>query len=1311
MDVASITTNLGQINVDIETPSSVSLLTTEFTPPATNSFSVIRGAGETANRNFFAVSGGSNSGVYETMHIRTAQAQVFQPLTTSPEAVLLDNYANGLSPVFQTKSFKGYFLPKVSGNVSLNFTTAGDGGFTKLLIQDTNGSTISNTSLMFGRNNTLTVTLNNASGPPTPWYIEATSGRNSYITFTVTGPADATPLLFSGSKSSVITMKAIAIGSPVSSFTSNVTSGIAPATINFTDTSINSPTSWSWNFGDGNTSTLQNPSNTYIKSGSYTVALTVSSPAGTDTHTATNYITVTDVLDADPRWGWNGDPLGEIANRGEGIDRTANSGFVCTPVDTRIPVMIKAPDGSIILITQPLTNFSDDYCFVARMKRSTDNGVTWTAPYDAYFDASFVGTSSGGASTTGNWISAGCAVVDYIGVNGNPKSITYFMANGDSSVQHHRVLVIRSVDNGVTWTNLSGTVGSASDITSSVNSNSPLQTIASVNTSTGEITLTAPHGFVQCQAIQFTTTGTLPSPLVAGVTYFAGVTGKPSNIFILYANGINASTSTSPISITTVGTGTHSVQIVWSWNTQTNQGIQLSSNSTHTGRLIVPGDHRSIGWDTPDVGTGTSYSHVLYSDDGGLTWGILGVLPTSDTNEATVIETTTANKLLMNVRFKGNTTRYQSFSTDGGATWGTAVSVPVMQQVSTWGSLQRFGNTLVLSTPYDTTETSRKQMTLFTSTNEGTTWTLAKTIFYRLSGYSSLVPLDAEHGLLAFETGISNLAQIVFNDTTSPGSLSNFNQSYYQAISLFAFNKTWLTGSPTVYADYFFNEHSTGQVNPYGANIIDYGGVLNARGFANSVTNTPSYGATGIALSSSTDDAIVLTEYADFNVNAGESVTIEVEATITSSSNGVLASNMIGGTHAGMRLECVGGVLQATINDGIISPVVATGVTNINNGSRHVYAMVRNIANNTLNVYIDGVSDVASPPVDSTGSLATTNSFYLGQNPSGTAQSLDAIFHSCRITKKTAVAPASLQVAPRTKITQSQFRNYTAPTPPSFDPTQLANLETWINASSDGGASGFADSQWSLTYPLPYYSGATIQSYRDKSPNRYFFNASEFGHNFYETDSVIGPHVRFQYNSYSGNTSRWSLEKAHNTVYTFVAGSGPNGNANFAIGFAIKMNGMINGNGSQIILDCQQGSGANGGFLFYIDSSAWKPAINIGGTPGQYNYVYSSMSGNLNDGNWHYLLFVGRGYGSPVDLYHTTYSGTYNPASPNLPGALVKYQSGNLTTPTQTVPAYYLAVGGRTDGNGNSNISMKNLVMYSNSAQILQQINKRNAIG
>ncbi len=55
----------------------------------------------------------------------------------------------------------------------------------------------------------------------------------------------------------------------------------------FTDQTTNNPTSWDWDFGDGNSSTLQNPAHTYSTSGTYTVTLTATNVFGSDTTTQT----------------------------------------------------------------------------------------------------------------------------------------------------------------------------------------------------------------------------------------------------------------------------------------------------------------------------------------------------------------------------------------------------------------------------------------------------------------------------------------------------------------------------------------------------------------------------------------------------------------------------------------------------------------------------------------------------------------------------------------------------------------------------------------------------------------------------------------------------------------------------------------------------------------------------------------------------------------------------------------------------------------------------------------------------------------
>lgn len=81
---------------------------------------------------------------------------------------------------------------------------------------------------------------------------------------------------------------------PSADFSGNNLTICENATVNFTDQSSNTPTSWQWSFPGGtpSTSTLQNPQVTYAAGGIYSVTLVASNAAGSDTLVKTNYISV-----------------------------------------------------------------------------------------------------------------------------------------------------------------------------------------------------------------------------------------------------------------------------------------------------------------------------------------------------------------------------------------------------------------------------------------------------------------------------------------------------------------------------------------------------------------------------------------------------------------------------------------------------------------------------------------------------------------------------------------------------------------------------------------------------------------------------------------------------------------------------------------------------------------------------------------------------------------------------------------------------------------------------------------------------------
>lgn len=127
--------------------------------------------------------------------------------------------------------------------------------------------------------------------------------ENSYITgrFVYTVPFGSTTLITNGIPDIFVAKLS---GSLYANFEADVTSGLVPLEVNFTDLSVpiqNPITNWQWDFeNDGIIdSYLQNPTFTYTQSGIYSVALTVNDGTQEDTEIKEDYITVIEPLDAD----------------------------------------------------------------------------------------------------------------------------------------------------------------------------------------------------------------------------------------------------------------------------------------------------------------------------------------------------------------------------------------------------------------------------------------------------------------------------------------------------------------------------------------------------------------------------------------------------------------------------------------------------------------------------------------------------------------------------------------------------------------------------------------------------------------------------------------------------------------------------------------------------------------------------------------------------------------------------------------------------------------------------------------------------
>ncbi|MBT6453760.1 MAG: PKD domain-containing protein, partial [Planctomycetes bacterium] len=121
-----------------------------------------------------------------------------------------------------------------------------------------------------------------------PSHTYANAG-NYDVSLSVSGPGGSDSLARPG----YITVAELA---PIADFSGTPTSGTVGMTVVFSDNSSGGPaSSWSWNFGDGATSTLQNPSHSYATAGSYDVSLSVSGPGGSDSLARPGYITVAEL--------------------------------------------------------------------------------------------------------------------------------------------------------------------------------------------------------------------------------------------------------------------------------------------------------------------------------------------------------------------------------------------------------------------------------------------------------------------------------------------------------------------------------------------------------------------------------------------------------------------------------------------------------------------------------------------------------------------------------------------------------------------------------------------------------------------------------------------------------------------------------------------------------------------------------------------------------------------------------------------------------------------------------------------------------
>ena len=202
-----------------------------------------------------------------------------------------------------------------SGKMTLRFTSDADvngigwkatwssiGGSCSAAVTPVADFSASTTTINVGGSVTFTDLSTNT---PTSWNWVFQGGtpststvKNPTVTYSTAGTYSVTLTASnaagSNTKSRTAYIVVNAVATPIADFSASSTTVTTGSSINFTDLSTNTPTSWNWIFQGGtpSTSTVKNPVITYATAGTYSVTLTASNASGSNTKSRTAYIVV-----------------------------------------------------------------------------------------------------------------------------------------------------------------------------------------------------------------------------------------------------------------------------------------------------------------------------------------------------------------------------------------------------------------------------------------------------------------------------------------------------------------------------------------------------------------------------------------------------------------------------------------------------------------------------------------------------------------------------------------------------------------------------------------------------------------------------------------------------------------------------------------------------------------------------------------------------------------------------------------------------------------------------------------------------------
>ncbi len=203
----------------------------------------------------------------------------------------------------------------------------------------------------------------------------------------------------------------------------------------------------------------------------------------------------------------------------------------------------------------------------------------------------------------------------------------------------------------------------------------------------------------------------------------------------------------------------------WRWYaTGPGNAIQLTRGPL-AGRLLIPANHS----DHSQADQHPFRSHVFWSDDHGATWQLGGVHE-DRTNESAVVELSDGSIRQAMRSYHERNRRAMSTSGDGGRTWSPvylddALDTPVCQANMlrySWPEDTALGgkSRILFSSPRGT---SRFDLTVWLSYDEGQTWPVRKQVYAGNAAYSNLVALPTDRvGVLFEKDGYQSITLAIF---------------------------------------------------------------------------------------------------------------------------------------------------------------------------------------------------------------------------------------------------------------------------------------------------------------------------------------------------------------------------------------------------------------------------------------------------------------------------------------------------------------------------------------------------------------------